>query len=370
MTGGALDARVVVDRSAFRLDARLAVAAGETLAVMGPSGAGKSTLLAALAGVIPLDDGHVRVAGVEVSGAHTVPPQRRGVVLMGQDARLFPHLNAHDNIAFGLRAHGASRHEAHASATRWLDRVGLGGYDGRRPDALSGGQQQRVALARALATSPRVLLLDEPLTGLDAETAGDIRALLAEQLAETRMTSIVVTHDALDAASLADRLLLLEEGAVSQEGEVRAVLASPATRFGAAAAGINRLLGTARGGAWELTGPDGTVRLRADDPESQAAAAHDGVALVAFVRPSAVSVTPVAGPAGGHPVELAGTDAGSWTARIVRLEQTPTGALVHLDTPSLRAEVAADAVAAWGLAPGVTVRIAIAAADVRFARAG
>src|SRR5690606_18590494 len=162
--------------------------------------------------------------------------------------RLFPHMSARDNVAFGLRARGVARPVAAREADAWLERVGLGGWGGRRPSELSGGQQQRVALARALATHPRLLPLAEPLTALDAETAGDVRGLLHEQLTAVRATAIVVTHDAVDAAALARRLLVVEGGTVVQEGPVQRVLAAPATRFAAAVSGLNRLVGVARDG--------------------------------------------------------------------------------------------------------------------------
>ncbi|QAY60552.1 ATP-binding cassette domain-containing protein [Microbacterium protaetiae] len=233
MTGATLDAHVRVDRGRYVLDAQLHVDAGEVVAVMGPSGAGKSTLFGAVAGFVPLTQGSVQLDGQTVdaaSGPH-VEPRHRGVVLLGQEPRLFPHLSARENIAFGPRARGAARAAARGDADTWLERVGLGGLGGRRPAELSGGQQQRVALARALATAPRVLLLDEPLTSLDPETAGEIRTLLSRQIADTGTTAIVATHDAADAASLATRLVVLEAGQVTQVGAVHAVLDAPATPF-------------------------------------------------------------------------------------------------------------------------------------------
>jgi molybdate transport system ATP-binding protein len=364
MTGGALDAHVVIERHGFRLDAAIAAEPGETVALMGPSGAGKSTLLAAIAGLEATRAGHVRIDDAEVAGPRPVPPQRRGVVLLGQDPRLFPHLTALENIVFGLRAHAVDRVTARRDAEAWLRRVGLAGLGDRRPARLSGGQQQRVALARALATAPRVLLLDEPLTALDPETAGDIRTLLADQLQATHATTLIVTHDALDAASLAHRLVILESGTVSQHGPVREVLATPATRFGAAIAGTNRLLGTAESGRWVLRAGGERIALHAADDDSRAAAAHDGMALAAFVRPGAVELTPAE-----EPSSPPTPDAGEWTARVVRLEQTPGGARVHLDAPPLSADVPPDAVAAWGLVPGMRVRARVAARDVRLAPA-
>lgn len=358
-TGGTLDAHVVVQRrDGFRLDVALGASAGEVVAVMGPSGAGKSTLVAAIAGLVRLDSGFVRIDGREVASASRhAPPAQRGAVLLGQDARLFPHMSARDNVAFGLRARGVARPVAAREADAWLERVGLGGWGGRRPSELSGGQQQRVALARALATHPRLLLLDEPLTALDAETAGDVRGLLHEQLTAVRATAIVVTHDAVDAAALARRLLVVEGGTVVQEGPVQRVLAAPATRFAAAVSGLNRLVGVARDGAWRSA--DGAVELRASDERSRGEASVHGVALAALVRPSSVRLD-LARDAAAVP--------GEWTAHVVRLEPTPAGVRVHTGDPAVAVDVAADTVAALALETGARVRLRVDPADVRFVR--
>lgn len=231
--GVSLDAAVQVHRRAFALDARLRAAPGEIVAVMGPSGAGKSTLLGAIAGFVPLTGGRIVLDGATVQDAGTVDvaTKERGVVLLGQQARLFPHLTARDNIAFGLRARRVPAARARAEADAWLRRIGLTGLAHRRPARLSGGQQQRVALARALATSPGVLLLDEPLTSLDPATADGVRSLLRAELAATGTTAVLATHDAADALALAHRLVVLEDGRISAEGEPRAVLAASATPF-------------------------------------------------------------------------------------------------------------------------------------------
>ena len=369
----ALDADVRVDRGAFRLDVRLRVAHGETVAIMGPSAAGKSTLLHAIGGLVRPTSGSVRVGGREVSGpAGELPVNRRGVVLLGQDPRLFPHLSARDNIAFGRRARGASRAVARCEADDWLLRVGLPDAGDRRPAALSGGQQQRVALARALATEPVALLLDEPLTALDQVTADGIRSLLAVHL--SRAATLIVTHDAVDAAALADRLVLIEDGRIAQAGAVREVLASPATPFAASIAGLNRVVGQARGGAWHGDG----VMLEGAEP----AAAPDGQPLAAVFRPGAVRIARGDGALGDGELRdraLAGEGSapcamGSWTGQVVRLEQTPAGVRVHTAMPGLTqtggqivaCDVPIDAVAALGLASGAEVGLVIAPADVRF----
>ncbi len=342
-----LSAHVVVHRPELRLEVGIEVAEGETLAVMGPSGAGKSTLLGALAGLVPLTEGQVVVGGQVVERASDsrirLAPMHRGVVLLGQDPRLFPHLSARENVAFGPRAGGMARAAARAQADAWLDRVGLADVGDRRPAHLSGGQQQRVAVARALAASPRAVLLDEPLVALDPVTAADIRAMLAEQLART--TVVAVTHDAVDAAALADRLVVIEAGRVRQAGAVADVLGHPATSFVAAIAGLNRVEGVADRGAWTREG----VRLTAADADSRRIASADGRPLAAVFRPASVRVGATAGP-------------GGWTARVERLESTPAGVRVHAGW--CVADI--DAAAAAGLRPGASVPMSLDPADVRF----
>ena len=370
MTGGSLQARVVVRRrEGFRLDAAVTAEPGETVAVMGPSGAGKSTLLAAIAGLVRIDDGFVRVDGDAMSSASPrrhVPSAQRSVVMLGQEPRLFPHLTARENVAFGPRAHGVTRDVARQDADEWMWRVGLPGLGGEHPARLSGGQQQRVALARALAVAPRVLLLDEPFTGLDPETAGELRAVLREQLEATVSTALIVTHNAVDAAALARRIIVVEDGAVTQEGGVAEVLTLPATRFAAAIAGTNRLVGVAHDGTWTMRAGDATVRLAAADPQSRAAAARDGTPLAALVRPGSVHLSRAVGDTWTGALRLAvEPETGSWLARVVRLEQTPAGARVHTAEPAVAVDIPADAVAALGLVTGAPVRLRVDHADVR-----
>ena len=348
MTGTGLDAHIVVERRGFRLDAVVQASPGETVAVMGPSGAGKSTLLGALAGLVTLDGGHVRLGDRMLDSAHPrahVTPSQRGVVLLGQEPRLFPHLSAHGNVAFGLLARGSIRSAADAQADEWMSRVGLEGLGGRRPAELSGGQQQRVAIARALATRPSAVLLDEPLTFLDLETAGEIRAVLRDQLAATHTTAVVATHDAVDAVSLAHRLVVVENGTVTQVGAVRDVLAWPATRFVAAVAGLNRVLGTARDRRWTRDG----LTLPAS---------IDGEEVAAVFPPTAVRLEAAGAerPASGD---------GEWLGRVVRLEQTPSGVRVRTAEPEVAIDLTADRAAALELTPGLAVRLQVDPAEVR-----
>lgn len=349
---------VVIERDGFRLEAAVAATRREVVAVMGPSGAGKSTLLAAIAGLVRPDSGHVRVRGIEVSGAHSqVPPAKRGVVLLGQEPRLFPHMDVRTNVAFGLRARGVAREAASDAADDWLRRVGLAGMGNLRPAVLSGGQQQRVALARALATEPSVLLLDEPLTSLDPETADGIRTVLGGQLADADTSTIIVTHDAIDAAALARRLVIIEDGRITQDALVREVFRAPASPFAATIAGVNRVVGTAHNGLW--TGGDPVVLLAAGDTASRTALSTDGAPIAAVFAPSAVRLTRTDDrtPAPSAP--------GEWIGHVVRLEQTPSGVRVHTAAPAVAADMTPDAVAALSLRPGAAVRLAVSAADVR-----
>ncbi len=220
-----------------RLDATLHAQRGDVVAVVGPNGAGKTTLLHALAGLVPAE-GHARLDGRDLLG-RSVREREVGLVFQGQV--LFPHLSALENVAFGLRARGAGRAEAHEVARAWLERLGVGALAARKPGQLSGGQAQRVAIARALATDPALLLLDEPFAGLDVGVATALRIELAAHLAAYDGIALLVTHEALDALTLADRVLVLDEGRVAQEGEPDEVAARPRTEHVAGLVGLNVL---------------------------------------------------------------------------------------------------------------------------------
>ena len=203
------------------------VAPGHPLAIIGPNGAGKSSVLAAIAGLLPLTAGTVRIGGRPVDG---LAPERRRIGLVFQDYVLFPHLSVLDNVAFATRMRGA-RGAARAAAEPWLDRYGLTPLADRRPGELSGGQAQRVALARALAAEPDVLLLDEPMSALDVEVRAEMRAELATHVREFGGATVLVTHSPADAAALADSALVLESGRVTQRGTLSELRATPATPY-------------------------------------------------------------------------------------------------------------------------------------------
>ncbi|MFZ4517911.1 MAG: ABC transporter ATP-binding protein [Microthrixaceae bacterium] len=268
-----------------RLDLRVEVGAGdgEVVAVLGPNGAGKTTLLRALAGLEGLDVGRITLDGTVVDEPDTatfVPAERRPVGMVVQDLLLFPHLDALGNIAFGPRARGVPRRTAETTARSWLERVGLGERARARPAELSGGQAQRVALARALATDPRLLLLDEPLAALDATTRPEVRRDLRRHLDDFGGTTVLVTHDPLDALALADRVVVVEAGRVTQAGTLTEVTTRPRTPYVADLIGVNLLRGEAHGTGVRLEGDGGAISI---------AERRSGPTLL-LVRPQAVAL--------------------------------------------------------------------------------
>lgn len=238
------------------------VAAGECLAILGPSGSGKSTVLRSIAGLDVPTDGRILVDGSYVAG---VAPERRGMAMVFQRPLLFPHLSVLDNVAFAATVAGQPRREARADARQFLELVQLEGFGSRPVTALSGGQEQRVALARALAARPRVLLLDEPFSALDPELRGDMHALLAAIRAQLAPTVVIVTHDRDEAATVADRVALLERGRLLQHDTVERLYTRPASLSVARLmGGRNELPGVVESGvhvsdAGRIPAPDGDV---------------------------------------------------------------------------------------------------------------
>ena len=204
----------------FDLDVEVGAPASAVTAVLGPSGAGKTTFLRCVAGTLAVERGRISLGDVTLDEPPStfVVPERRRLGVVHQDYLLVPHLSALENVAFGLRSRGTPTVEARRVAQGWLDRVGLGDFAGARPRSLSGGQAQRVALARALATEPDVLLLDEPLAALDVGTRAEVRRDLAGHLRGLDGPTVLVTHDPIDALALADRVIVVEHGRVTQAG--------------------------------------------------------------------------------------------------------------------------------------------------------
>ncbi len=347
-----LSAELRVRRGDFVLQVDLAVEPGEVVVLLGPNGAGKSTALRVLAGLLPLTGGRITAGDVVLADPaqnwHT-PPYERPVGMVFQDYLLFPHLSVRDNVAFGLVARGVRRKEARRTAQGWLDRMGIADLATARPRAISGGQAQRVALARALATDPAVLLLDEPLAALDARTRLQVRGELRRHLADFPGATVVVTHDPVDATVLGDRLVVIEQGQVVQQGTPLEVARRPRTDYVARLVGLNLLAGSANARTVVLSG-GGSVAL---------AEAEAGPVYVAF-RPAAVSL---------FATRPQGSPRNVWPGVVLGIEPHGDGVRVEVGGApdagsSILAEVTPAAVAELGLEPGMEVWAAVKAAEI------
>jgi iron(III) transport system ATP-binding protein len=232
----------------------LTVAPGEFFTLLGPSGCGKTTLLRTIAGFERQDAGHVTIGGQAVDG---VPPQRRNLGVVFQSHAVFPHLDVFENVAFGLRARGVSQAEVERRVAAALERVRLTGLGARTPDALSGGQQQRVGLARALVIEPDVLLMDEPLSSLDARLRLDMRDELRARQRALGITTIYVTHDQEEALAVSDRVAVMAAGRIAQVGTPWEVYGDPATQGVASFVGRVTVLGEDDARALGLKPPPG-----------------------------------------------------------------------------------------------------------------
>jgi molybdate transport system ATP-binding protein len=335
-----LHARLVVERARFRLDLDLTVAAGEVVALLGPNGAGKTTALRALAGLAALTTGHIDLDGAPL---HTLATEDRPIGMVFQDYLLFPHLSALDNVAFGPRCHGAGKFDARKTAAAWLRRVGLSEHSGAKPRQLSGGQAQRVALARALAAGPRLLLLDEPLAALDAHTRLQVRSELRRHLTEFDGATVVVTHDPLEAMVLADRLVVIESGAIVQQGTPAEVARRPRTDYVARLVGLNLHRGTADG-----------RRVAVGDVLFNVAEDLRGPVFLAF-SPAAVAL---------YRSRPDGTPRNLWEATIEGIERHGDNVRIHLDgSIAVAADVTPAAVADLDLTPGQRVWAAVKATE-------
>jgi molybdate transport system permease protein len=326
------------------VSAELHAEPGEVVAVVGPNGAGKSTLLRALVGLQPAG-GSIELAGREVID---LPPQARRIGWVPQDRLLFDRMTALDNAAFGLVARGMRRRDARAAAQEWLDRLGVGDVAPRRPGALSGGQAARVALARALAPGPQLLLLDEPLAALDATTRDDVRRLLRTTLTAGAAPTLVVTHDVVDVIALADRVIVLEDGAVQQDASPAAVAAAPRTSW------VARLLGQ---NAWRGTTDATGLLVLGGGHVSAAEPGPPGRDALALAEPSTVTLHRRR-PEGSARTVIEGdvTELRSLGGRV---------RVVVRGRPDVMAEVTAAAAAELRLAEGGNVYASLKATEVR-----
>lgn len=340
-----LEAAVRVRRSGFTLDVTLTAAAGETVAVLGPNGAGKTTLLRALAGLEDIE-GRVVLDGEvleDTAQGVFVPAERRHAGLVFQDHVLFPHLSVVENVAFGLRAQG--RPQAGAVARGWLDEAGLGDRADALPRELSGGQAQRVALLRALATEPKLLLLDEPLSSLDVSIRAEVRRELTRRLAAFAGVRVLVTHDPLEAMALADRLVVLEQGSVVQSGTPDEVTSRPRSRFVADLAGVNLLRGHAHGDHVDLAGNESLAAADAGDGD-----------VYAVIHPRAVAL---------YMSRPDGTPRNVWYGQVESADLQGDRVRVRVKGPvPLVAEVTRGAMRELGLAAGAGVWMVVKATEV------
>lgn len=340
------------------LDLQFAVAAGEVLAVLGPNGAGKSSLAAVIAGVVAADRAVVRLGNrtvTDTASGRQVPPHRRRVGLLSQNPMLFPHLSVLGNVVFAARRRTRSRAESVDAARQWLQTVGVAELASRRPAELSGGQAQRVAIARALAAEPDVLVLDEPLAGLDVAAAAALRSVLRTVTAAQGRAVILITHDLLDVLALADRVLVMESGRIAETGPVRAVLAAPRSPFAARIAGVNLIGGVlSDGGAVRCA--DGRTWHGVTDDTLRA-----GQEVVGVFPPSAVAVfrdQPHGSPRNGVRVVVTGLEVMGAVVR-VRTEDQADG------VPGLAADITPEAAVDLRLAIGEPVWLSVKAQEVR-----
>lgn len=380
-----LDAHVVARRDDFELDAQLQVAPGETAALLGPNGAGKSTLVAALAGLLPLSGGAIRLASRvldDPAAGVFVPPEQRRIGVVFQDLVLFEHLSALDNVAFGPTAQGTRRAEARQRGQMWLDAMDLGDLGHRRPRALSGGQRQRVALARALASEPDLLVADEPLGSLDVTARNRLRRNLAAHLSSSHnddrspagplqgasgMPRLLITHDPTDAFVLADRVHILENGCITQSGTPDELRRAPATDYAADLSGINLVRGTARDGEVTVI-PNGAAR--SDAAATGASGRRAPVVLhaadtathgpvLATIHPRAIAL---------HRERPSGSPRNVWRTTAEAVEPLGDITRVLLGSPmQLTADITPGAAHELLIRPGTSLWVSVKATEVELA---
>ncbi len=350
MSDGGLTAHIVAKRDGFSLDAALDVAAGETVALLGPNGAGKSTALEALMGWQRLQSGSIELGGQPLDDPARdvfVPPEAREIGVAFQDNLLFPHLTALDNVAFGLVSRGQTKPGARALVGPLIESLGLTSVAGQRATELSGGQAQRVALARALAIKPKLLLLDEPMAALDVSTRTSTRRLLREHLADVGVPTVLVTHDPADANVLADRIVVLEAGRVTQVGTPEAIRRRPRSNYAADLVGINLLAGTVA---------DGTIQI--DDSELVLSTSDRSASgqIVATIHPRAVAL---------HRERPDGSPRNAWLAVVDSVEPVGETTRVQLASPlPLTADITPGAAADLALGPGSQIWVAVKATEI------
>ena len=344
-----LSADVQLRRGTLDLSVDIEVRPGEVLALLGPNGAGKSTLLRCLAGLAAVDAGRIMIDSNAVDDpavAAFVEPEDRSVGFVFQNYVLFEHMTIVENVAFGLRASGTPKARALATAHDWLKRVGLAELAAVRPKALSGGQAQRVALVRALATSPRVLLLDEPLAALDVGTRATVRRDLHRHLESFEGMAILVTHDPVDAYALADRVAILDAGRIVQIGTLTEVTARPRSRYVADLVGVNLVSGDVSEGV--LATSSGARVVIADAPTGPS---------LAIIRPHSISLVR------DHPEGSSARNV--WAGTVAEIDRLGERARVSIDgLLPLTAEITVAALEAMQLRSGDDLFATVKATDI------
>lgn len=334
--------------SGFTVDAAFDVPAGRTAALLGPNGAGKSTVVSVIAGIAPLKAGFItlgdRVLDEPDSGVF-VPPADRRIGVVFQDALLFQHMDVQQNIEFGPKSVKRDPDQSRRLIELWIDRLDLDSLRKRRPSELSGGETQRVAIARTLVTEPELLILDEPLAAIDASARPRIRRILADFLDGFGGPAIVITHDPAEAFLLADDVLIIEDGRMTQCGSPEDIRMKPATRYAADLAGVNMMIGTAAGGTVVV----GNHTLHIAD-------SHVTGEVVITVRPQAISL---------HRHKPEGSARNSWQTTVRRVETH--GEIVRVATGGpleLTAEVTTSGASDVGVAVGEPVWASIKATEI------
>ena len=268
-------------------DVSFSIAKGDIVSLLGPSGCGKTTTLRMISGFEDPEEGQVRISGADMKGKR---PYERNVGLLFQDYALFPHMTVSQNVAYGLKYRGFEAKGIPGRVSEMLELVKLTGFEGRRPGQLSGGQQQRVALARALAISPEVVLLDEPLSALDAKLRQELRLELKEILGAVGATTVVVTHDQEEAMSLGDSVIVMNQGRIMQQGMPTEIYANPSTKFVAEFIGRSNWFSgrftTAKGNGVACYETDDGLSINAVRPDNSSVA-DDGFELC--VRPERIN---------------------------------------------------------------------------------
>ena len=346
--------QVTVEAALDERDVRLYICApaGSVTAIVGPNGAGKTTMLHLVAGLLRPTSGSVRIGDRTLSDARrVVPTHRRRVALLTQRSSLFPHLTVLENVAFAPRAAGASRATASDRALKELEAAGCANLASRRAHELSGGQAQRVAIARALAGDPLVVLLDEPMAGLDVAVAAEVRHVLAERL--RGRTALFVTHEVLDLWTIADRVAVVDCGRIVEAGAVDDVLLRPTSTFLAQLSGLTLLSGVERDGDLEIA--PGVLLQGLRDPGQPLTHGSRGLA---GIPPEAVAL---------YLEQPGGSPRNVLSAVITSLE--PRGAVVRVRlevaSQQLAADVTTQSVAGLGLHPGQAIWAVVKAVQVR-----